>query len=170
MPVLEVLTWPDPRLLEIAEDVISVTDEVRRFADDLVSTMYAAPGVGLAATQVGVPWRIVAVDCGPRDEQARLHVFINGRITAREGTVLWREGCLSLPGITAEVERSAYIEVAYLDRQGRAQTLEASDLEAVCIQHELDHLDGRLYIDRLGQLERKSVLADYDDLRLGRIE
>jgi peptide deformylase len=166
---LDVLTWPNPRLLEIAEDVPEVNEEVRAFAADLVETMYASGGVGLAATQVGVPWRIVAVDCSPRDPDAMPHLLINARIVKREGTLLWREGCLSLPGITAEVERAAKIEVAYLDGDGTPQTLTVEDLEAVCIQHELDHLDGVLYVDRLGMLEKKAALHAYDDIRLGRV-
>ncbi len=169
MALLEVLKWPDPRLLEVAEDVPAVTSEVRQFVDDLVSTMYESRGVGLASTQVGVPWRVVAVDCKPRDEDATLRVLINARIVASEGTLLWREACLSLPGISAEIERAARIEVAYLDRDGVACTLVVEDLEAVCIQHELDHLDGKLYVDRLGELERKLALNDYDDIRFGRV-
>lgn len=169
MALLEVLEWPDPRLLEIAEDVAEVTEEVRQLADDLLETMRDARGVGLASTQVGVPWRVVVVDVRPSDEASPPHLLINPRIVAREGTVLWREGCLSLPGITAEVERSERVEVAYLDRDGAPRTIEAEGLEAVCIQHELDHLDGRLYVDRLGTLERKMALDDYDDIRFGRV-
>lgn len=167
--IYEVLTWPDPRLLEIAEDVPEVDEAVRTFAADLVETMYESKGVGLAATQVGVPWRVVAVDCSPRDPDAVPLVLINARIVRREGTLLWREGCLSLPGITAEVERAEEIEVAYLDPDGVECTLVARDLVAVCIQHELDHLDGVLYVDRLGLLEKKAALHAYDDIRLGRV-
>jgi peptide deformylase len=165
MAIREVLTWPDPRLLEVASDVPLVGDAVRALIDDLFETMYDAPGVGLAATQVGVPWRVVVIDTRDADGERAPLALVNGRIVAREGTILWREGCLSLPGITAEVERSARITVDYLDREGRPQRLEAEGLKAVCIQHELDHLDGHLYVDRLGRLERKATLLEYAEVR-----
>lgn len=163
MALRDVLTWPNARLLEVAADVPRVDAEVQTLIDDLFETMRAQDGVGLASTQVGVPWRVVVLDCGG-DTPDPL-ALVNARIVAREGTVVWREGCLSLPGVTAEVERSARITVAYLDREGVACTREASGLTAVCIQHELDHLDGHLYIDRLGTLERKATLLAYDDAR-----
>ena len=165
MALLEVLTWPDPRLLEVAQDVPEMNDEVRRFAADLTETMYSAGGVGLAATQVGTPWRVVVVDCTSAEEERRPLVLTNARITRREGSIIWREGCLSLPGVTAEVERSAQIVVEFLDQDGDLCRLETEGLEAVCIQHELDHLDGQLYVDRLGQLERAATLLAYDEAR-----
>ena len=165
MAIREVLTWPDPRLLEVASDVPLVDDAVRALIDDLFETMYDAPGVGLAATQIGVPWRVVVLDTRDDDGEKAPLALVNGRIVAREGTILWREGCLSLPGITAEVERSAHITVEYLDRDGQPQRLEAEGLKAVCIQHELDHLDGQLYVDRLGRLERKATLLEYEEVQ-----
>ncbi len=165
MAIREVLTWPDARLLEVASDVPRVDDAVRALIDDLFDTMYDAPGVGLAATQLGVPWRVVVLDTRDEAGQKTPLALVNGRIVEREGTILWREGCLSLPGITAEVERSARITVEYLDRDGQPQRLEAEGLKAVCIQHELDHLDGQLYVDRLGRLERKATLLEYAEVQ-----
>lgn len=163
MALRTVLTWPDERLREIAQDVPQVDDEIRTLVTDLFETMYAESGVGLASTQVGVPWRVVVLDCGEGSPGPL--ALINAQITAREGTILWKEGCLSLPGITAEVERAAQITVRYLDPEGLPQQLTATGLTAVCIQHELDHLDGQLYIDRLGELERRAALLAYDDGR-----
>lgn len=169
MAVREVLTWPDPRLAQVAADVVSVDEAVRRLIDDLFETMYDEGGVGLAATQVGVPLRVVVLDCGPRGEagEPRPLALVNARIVEREGTIVWREACLSLPGVSADVERAARIVVDYLDRDGLTCRLTAEGLDAVCIQHELDHLDGQLYVDRLGLLERKAVLLEYDDARRG---
>lgn len=165
MAIREVLTWPDARLLEVASDVPLVDDAVRALIDDLFETMYDAPGVGLAATQIGVPWRVVVLDTRDDDGDKTPLALVNGRIVEREGSILWREGCLSLPGITAEVERSARVTVEFLDREGRPQRLEAEGLKAVCIQHELDHLDGHLYVDRLGRLERKATLIEYAEVQ-----
>ncbi len=167
MAVREVLRWPDPRLLEIADDVPEVDDGVRALAEDLVETMYTSGGVGLAATQIGVPRRVVVVDCSPRDEDVERQplVLINARIVEREGTILWREACLSLPGVSAEVERAEKIAVEFLSYEGTRHRLEADGLWSVCIQHELDHLDGQLYADRLGALERKATLQAYDERR-----
>jgi peptide deformylase len=164
VPIRTVLTWPDERLKEIAVDVEVVDDSVRALCKDLFDTMYDEAGVGLAATQIGDDRRVVVVDCAQADGGQPI-ALINGHIAEREGELLWSEACLSLPGITAEVERSARIIVEYLDRAGEARSLEATGLLSVCIQHELDHLDGQLYIDRLGQLERKAAIADYEEVR-----
>lgn len=162
MAVLEVLTWPDARLRAIATEVPAVDDTVRKLVADLWETLGWEGGVGLAAPQVGVPLRVVITDCRRRDPKAGRRALINPRIVDRQGTVFWREGCLSLPGVTAEIERAQTITVAYLDEQGAAQRLTCSDLEAVCMQHEIDHLDGQLYVDRLGMLERRATLNEYD--------
>ncbi|MCB9546271.1 MAG: peptide deformylase [Myxococcales bacterium] len=167
--VFDVLKWPDPRLLEVAAEVPAVTPAIQRLVQGLFATMRVEGGVGLAATQVGMPWRVVVVDCSPRDGEARARALINPRIVERRGTIVWREGCLSLPGITAEVERAERIVVEYLDELGQPQRLETRDLEAVCIQHEVDHLDGRLYVDRLGALERRATLLDYEEARRGAV-
>lgn len=165
MAVLEVLTWPDDRLRAIATEVPAVNDTVQQLVADLFDTLEWEGGVGLAATQVGIALRVVITDCGRRDPAASRRAYINPRIIDRVGTVVWREGCLSLPGISAEVERAETITVAYLDPQGVARQHTCSGLEAVCLQHELDHLDGQLYIDRLGSLERRATLQDYDRFR-----
>lgn len=164
MAVLEVLTWPDDRLRVIAKEVPAVDADVRAFVGDLFDTLSAVGGVGLAATQVGKPWRVVIMDCTRRDPEASARALINPRIVAREGSLVWMEGCLSLPGAYAEVERAAQVTVAYLDEDGVPQTLTCTDLEAVCVQHELDHLDGQLYIDRLGALEKRATLHEYASL------
>tara|TARA_B100001250_G_C19426422_1_gene625550 strand:- start:88 stop:603 length:516 start_codon:yes stop_codon:yes gene_type:complete len=161
MALREVLTWPNPRLREVAQPVSKVNDEVKALVRDLFDTMYDEGGVGLAATQIGVPLRVVVMDCGM--EEKRPIALINAEIVAREGTILWQEGCLSVPGVTAEVERSAHINVHYLDATGQPQALEADGLLAVCVQHELDHLDGHLYFDRLAEFERKATLIAYED-------
>ena len=161
MAILEVLTWPDPKLREVAQPVGVVDDSMHTFVRDLFDTMYAEGGVGLAATQVGVARRVVVVDCG--EETPSPIALINADIIAREGTIMWQEGCLSVPGVTAEVERAEKITVTYLDETGDRKTLQAEGLLSVCIQHELDHLDGQLYIDRLAELERKATLIAYED-------
>ena len=161
MAIREVLTWPNPRLREIAQPVPTVNSEVKELVRDLYETMYDEGGVGLAATQIGVPLRVVVMDCGG-EERAPL-ALINAEIVEREGTIFWPEGCLSVPGVTAEVERSAQITVEYLDADGAPQQLEAEGLLSVCVQHELDHLDGHLYFDRLAELERKATLIAYAD-------
>lgn len=166
MALREVLTWPDPRLRAIAAPVAAVDEAVRTLVADLFETMYHEQGVGLAATQVGVAQRVVVIDVGQRDPEPKRRpiALINPEIVARAGTIVWREGCLSLPGITAEVERAEQVTVSYLDPDGAACQIEASGLYAVCVQHELDHLDGQLYVDRLGELERKATLLDYAQL------
>ncbi len=163
MTIRTVLAWPDERLRVIAHDVDTVDDSVRALVCDLFETMYDEGGVGLAATQVGDDRRVVVVDCG--EEQPDPKAIINGHITKREGLILWKEACLSLPGVSAEVERAESIVLTYLDLDGHVCELQATGLLSVCIQHELDHLDGQMYIDRLGVLERKATLLDYDDVR-----
>ena len=161
----KVLTWPDERLLVVAREVPVIDAEVRALVADMFETMQVEGGVGLAATQLGISLRVVVMDCSKRDERARPRAFINPRIVGRDGTVLWREGCLSVPGITAEVERAQRVVVEYRDIEGTLRAVELADLEAVCAQHEIDHLDGYLYVDRLGALERKAALLDYDEAR-----
>ena len=164
MAVRPVLTWPDARLREIASDLDEVNDEIRALVRDMFDTMYAEGGVGLAATQIGLAKRLVVVDCSSQRE--RPIALINPKIVHGEGQIFWREGCLSLPGVTAEVERFETIIVEYLDSDGRSCRLETNGLEAVCIQHEVDHLDGQMYIDRLEEFERKATLNAYDDVRV----
>ncbi|MEE2788125.1 MAG: peptide deformylase [Myxococcota bacterium] len=165
MALRTVLTWPDERLRTIASEIMHIDDDTRLLVRDMFDTMYAEEGVGLAATQIGVALRLIVVDCSA--ERERPLALINPTIVHGEGQVLWPEGCLSLPGVTADVERFESIIVEYFDPSGHARRLETTGLEAVCIQHEVDHLDGQMYIDRLAELERKATLMAYDDAGMG---
>lgn len=155
MARLEILHYPDPRLREKARPVAQVDERVRRLADDMLETMYAAPGIGLAATQVGVPLRVVVIDIS--EDHSQPLVLINPEIVAREGEEEMEEGCLSVPGIYERVRRAARVRVRALDREGRPFEREADGLLAVCIQHEIDHLDGKLFVDYLSELKRSRI-------------
>jgi peptide deformylase len=157
MALLKILEYPDKRLRDKAEQVAAVTPEIQRLVDDMAETMYAAPGIGLAATQVGVPLRVFVIDCAGEDEPSDLHVFVNPTVTRREGEVVWKEGCLSFPGVTESVERAAKVRVEALDREGTPFVLEAEGLLAVAIQHETEHLEGVLMIDHLGLVRKRLV-------------
>jgi peptide deformylase len=152
-----ILHYPDPRLRQKARPVEQVTPAIRQLIQDLAETMYAAPGVGLAAPQLGEPHRVFVVDAAAEDEPSALHTFVNPEIVAREGTSTYREGCLSFPGIAEEIERAARVTVRALDAEGRPFELTAEGLLATAIQHENDHLDGQLMIDHLGMLKRRVV-------------
>jgi peptide deformylase len=164
MAVLEVLTWPNPRLRNKARPVARVDDALRAFLDDLLETMYADGGVGLAAIQVGDERRALVMDLARGDEPRAPLWMVNPQIVEAEGEIVWCEGCLSVPGVRAEVTRAERVVVEYLDRDGAKQRRACEGLESVCVQHEIDHLDGLLYFDRLGALERKAVLAEYEKL------
>ena len=155
MAVRTILHYPDPRLREPGKRVDALTDELRRLIDDMAETMYAAPGVGLAATQVGESWQIFVVDCAAEGEARDLRVFVNPEIVSKEGTLTFDEGCLSFPGAREEVERAEKVRVRAQDREGRWFELDAEGLLAVAIQHEYDHLHGILMIDRLGPLKKR---------------
>jgi peptide deformylase len=157
MAVRTILHYPDPRLREKAKPVAEVTPEIKRLVDDMAETMYAAPGVGLAAPQIGESVRIFVIDTAKDDEPSKLQVFINPEIVARDGELVWEEGCLSFPGVTEEIDRAAKVRVRALDADGKPFELEAEELLAVAIQHELDHLDGVLMIDRMGMLKKRLV-------------
>ena len=150
-----ILHYPDKRLREAGKKVDAVTPEVQQLIDDMAETMYAAPGVGLAATQVGEPWQIFVVDCAAEGEPSDFRVFVNPEILSVEGKVANDEGCLSFPGAREEVERAAKVRVRAQDRDGRWFELEAEGLLAIAIQHEYDHLQGVLMIDRLGPLKKR---------------
>lgn len=152
MALMPILTYPDPRLREKARPVDVVDSVTRELVGDMAQTMYAARGIGLAATQVGVPRRVVVIDLSAEHDQ--LQVLINPRITARDGAQVCEEGCLSVPEVFEEVERAERITVSYLDRDGRAQQMDADGLLAVCVQHEIDHLDGKLFVDYLSRLKQ----------------
>jgi peptide deformylase len=155
MAVLKILEYPDPRLRIKARPVESVTDDIRQLAADMLETMYAAPGIGLAATQVDQHIRLVVMDVSETRDQP--HVLINPEIVSRDGTETGDEGCLSVPGVTEGVARAARIRVRALDTAGRDFELEAEGILAVCIQHELDHLVGKLFVDYLSELKRKRL-------------
>ncbi len=155
MAILNILTYPDPRLHLKAAPVEQVDDDIRRLVDDMAETMYQAPGVGLAAVQVDVRKRVIVVDVS--EERNRLHVFINPELIEAEGEQESEEGCLSVPGIFAPVRRAARIRVRALDRDGRPFELAAEDLLAVCIQHEMDHLEGKVFVDYLSRLKQERI-------------
>lgn len=155
MPVLTVLEYPDPRLRTIAVPVAKVDAAVRRLVADLLETMYAAPGIGLAAPQVDVHRRILVLDISAAKDEPQC--FINPEILERHGSVAGDEGCLSVPGVNEVVERAERIRVRALDRDGQPVELEAEGLLAVCIQHEIDHLEGKLFVDYLSELKRLRI-------------
>src|SRR5690349_2414590 len=141
MALLEILEYPDPRLREVAKPVAKVTPEIKKLCEDMAETMYAAPGVGLAANQVGVLLRIFVIDVAGEDEPSELRVFINPDIYEKDGVQTWNEGCLSFPGVSEEIKRAEHVRVRALDADGKEFDLEADGLLAVAIQHENDHLD-----------------------------
>ncbi len=155
MTIREILVYPDPRLREVASAVEQVDDEIRTLIDDMAETMYAAPGVGLAATQIGVPLRVFVIDIASEEEPSNLLTFVNPELMGREGSQTYREGCLSFPGVSEDVKRAARVRVRALDRDGKPFELEATGLLAVAVQHENDHLDGELMIDRVSPLRRR---------------
>jgi len=155
MATKSILHYPDPRLRRKALPVAQVDDTVRRLIDDMAETMYDAPGVGLAAIQVNEPKRIVVIDLS--EKRDRLQVFINPEILARDGEQTFEEGCLSVPGIYEEVTRPQRVRVRALDRDGKPFELEAEGLLATCLQHEIDHLDGKVFVDYLSRLKQSRI-------------
>lgn len=155
MAILTILHYPDPRLHKVAQPVVEVNAEIRRLIDDMAETMYTAPGIGLAATQVNVHKQVVVIDIS--EDKNRLMAFVNARIVERSGTQDYEEGCLSVPGIYETVRRAERVKVEALDRNGEPFTLEADGLLAVCIQHELDHLQGKVFVEYLSQLKQGRI-------------
>ncbi len=155
MAKLPILEFPDPRLRTVAKPVETVDDALRVLVDDMFETMYAAPGIGLAATQVDVHQRLLVLDVS--EDQSRPMVFINPEILSAEGHQVYQEGCLSVPGIYADVKRANSVRVRALDRDGKEFEIEADGLLAVCIQHEMDHLAGKVFVDYLSPLKREQV-------------
>ena len=155
MALLNVLTYPDPRLRQRAQPVEVVDDTVRRLVDDMAETMYAAPGIGLAAVQVDVPKRIIVIDVS--EDHGDLKVFINPEITNRSGKIETEEGCLSVPGVYAPVTRAEAVVVHALDKDGNPFKLETDGVLAVCIQHEIDHLDGKVFVDYLSRMKQERI-------------
>ena len=157
MALLKILEYPDPRLRRVAAPVAAVTPEIRALVRDMAETMYSAPGIGLAATQVDVHKRVIVMDLSEtRDE---LRVFINPELLTASGEIESEEGCLSLPGYYDRVQRAEAIRVRALDQEGQPFELEANGVLAVCIQHEMDHLIGKVFVDRLSTLKRARYAA-----------
>lgn len=155
MAILRILEFPDPRLRTKATPIDAVTDEIRELADNLLETMYAAPGIGLAATQVDVHKRILVTDVS--SDKSEPLVLINPEIIAKDGVEVMEEGCLSVPGFYEEVERAEMIRVRALGRDGEPFEIDADGLLAVCIQHEIDHLDGKLFVDYISTVKRDRI-------------
>ncbi|MFN3607692.1 MAG: peptide deformylase [Hyphomonas sp.] len=160
MAIREILTVPDPRLKQVSKPVEGgVTDEIRALMDDMLETMYDAPGIGLAAIQVGVPLRVIVMDIAREGEEPQPRYFVNPEILETiEEKKPYEEGCLSVPDIFDQVERSARCRIRYLDYDGKQVDEWADDLYAVCIQHEMDHLEGTLFIDYLSRLKRDRAI------------
>lgn len=157
MAIRTILHYPDKRLRQKAVAVAQVTPEIRRLVDDMAETMYAAPGVGLAAPQLGIPLRIFVIDIAPSDAPSDLRVFINPEIVSRVGSTTWEEGCLSFPGIHEEIERADSVTVRALDLDGKTHEVTGDGLLAIAMQHEYDHLDGVLMIDHVSLLKRRMM-------------
>ena len=160
MALREILVVPDPVLKQVSAPVTEVDDALRALMDDMLETMYAAPGIGLAAIQVGVPQRVIVMDLAREGEEAAPRYFVNPEIVwSSEETLPYEEGCLSVPDIFDEVERPAKVKLRYQNYQGETVEEDAEGLFAVCIQHEMDHLEGVLFIDHLSRLKRDRAVA-----------
>jgi peptide deformylase len=155
MALLNILHFPDPRLRKQAVPVDAVDDNIRTLVDDMLETMYSAPGIGLAATQVNVQKRVIVIDIS--EEKNQPLILINPNILVKEGNIETEEGCLSVPGFFEPVERAEQIQVTALNRSGESYQKDAEGLLAVCIQHEIDHLDGKLFVDYLSSLKRNRI-------------
>lgn len=155
MALLEILKYPEPMLGKVAAPVKNFNDKTVQLVNDMLETMYAAPGVGLAAPQVGVSQRIVVLDIDHENPRTNIYKLINPVITRSEGEVIWEEGCLSVVDFTADVKRAARVDVTAFDENQKQIKIEADGLLAVALQHEIDHLDGKLFIDRISRLKRE---------------
>ncbi len=153
--IREIRKYGDPVLAQTAEPVTEFDDKLKKLVNDMFETMYAAPGVGLAAPQVGVSQRVVVLDTDHENPGKQVYKLINPVITHAEGSVIWEEGCLSVVDFTAEVKRAAQVQVSAFNEQQKAIKIEAEGLLAVALQHEIDHLDGKLFIDRISRLKRE---------------
>ncbi|WP_077102342.1 peptide deformylase [Agrobacterium sp. DSM 25558] len=162
MTIKPLIILPDPLLRQQSKPIEQVDAEITRLADDMLDTMYDAPGIGLAAIQIGVPRRMLVIDISREDEDRKPVVFINPEIlNVSDDVSAYEEGCLSIPDYYAEVERPASLTVAYIDRDGKQQTVEADGLLATCLQHEMDHLNGVLFIDHISRLKRDMVIKKF---------
>jgi peptide deformylase len=185
MALRKIRIWPDPALKEVAKPVTEVDDAVRELIVDLFETMYDSNGIGLASTQVAVAQRVLVVDLDPHGEGKKDPeiakdladsgftgplAFVNPEIIAHEGEILWEEGCLSVPGITEQVRRHEKVKVRALDKDGEPFEVTASGLFAVCLQHEIDHLDGRVFVEYLSKLKRDVIKKKMERLRVDAID
>jgi peptide deformylase len=162
MTVRDIIKLPDKRLRQVSEPVKKIDAGVRKLVDDMIETMYAAPGIGLAAIQIGIPQRVVTMDLSKKSDEQHPRVFINPEITwSSDVKVTREEGCLSIPEYYEEVERPAEIKVKYLDLDGKAHEITAKGLLATCLQHEVDHTNGVLFIDHLSKLKRDRVIKKF---------
>ncbi len=162
MAIRPLVILPDPRLRQTCAPVAAVTDEIRRLADDMLETMYDAPGIGLAAIQIGVPQRVVVMDLGKTEEERNPLVLINPEITwTSEEKRVYEEGCLSIPEYYEEVERPERVKFRYMNLKGETVESDADGLLATCVQHEIDHLNGVLFIDYLSKLKRDRVMTKF---------
>ncbi|MGO7582738.1 peptide deformylase [Rhizobium ruizarguesonis] len=162
MTIKPLIILPDPVLRRLSKPIERVDSDLQRLADDMLETMYDAPGIGLAAIQIGVPRRMLVIDISREGEEKQPQVFINPEIVkSSDERSVYEEGCLSIPDYYAEVERPAVVSVKYLDRNGKEQTVEADGLLATCLQHEIDHLNGVLFIDYISRLKREMVIKKF---------
>lgn len=164
MAIRPIVRYPHPTLLTKAQPVTEFNDELRTLIDDMVATMYDAKGVGLAANQINVLQRVTVIDCSERDGEPDLIEAVNPEIIERRGEITWEEGCLSLPELFDKVKRARHVKVRYQDRNGEFQEREASDLLAVCFQHEIDHLDGICFVDRMGPIKKQMALKEFKQI------
>ena len=165
MSIKPLIILPDPILRQVSKPVERVDGDLRKLADDMLDTMYDAPGIGLAAIQVGEPRRLLVIDLAKEGEPPEPHVFINPEILeSADQRSVYEEGCLSIPDYYAEVERPASMRVKYLDRDGKLQEMQAEGLMATCLQHEIDHLNGVLFIDHISKLKRDMVVRKFKKL------
>ena len=161
MALIPIITIPDPVLRKVAAPITEITDGVRQLLMDMAETMYKAPGIGLAAPQINISQRLIVMDCG-KDETPELFKMINPEIISRSNELaVLEEGCLSIPDQTADVERPAMVEVKYTDIAGVEQRLKCEGLLAACVQHEVDHLDGVLFIDHISRLKRDMIVRRF---------
>ena len=162
MAVREIIKLPDPILRRISEPVVAVTDDTRKIMDDMLATMYDAPGIGLAAIQIGVPQRIIVIDLAKDDEEKAPLYLVNPEIVeASEELADYEEGCLSIPDFFEMVSRSKQVKIRYLDRQGEKRELDCTGVLATCVQHEIDHLNGVLFIDYISKLKRDRIVKKF---------
>jgi peptide deformylase len=165
MAIRPIILLPDPVLRQVAASIAKVDDEVRALAEDMLETMYDAPGVGLAAPQVGVSRRVIVMDVSDDDDTKQPYVMINPQLVKLSDEMnVHEEGCLSMPDVRTDIERPAKVTVRFLDRAGKPQELAAEGLLATCIQHEMDHLDGKLLIDYMSRLKRDMVVRRFKKL------